>query len=272
MIEYARKVGGGFVISTWVRTFLTRLLTAPLVALSLLAGLLLLGRAARDDLRQEERYTAAFADIECAPPPGMEREAFLDEVQFLASQPDRLALLDETLAARLAEAFARHPWVERVDRVEVTARRQVLVRLVYRVPVLAVPSWPREPGDPELTAVDGNGVLLPPLRCGQNLPELRNTVSRPAGPSGMGWGDPVVLAAARTAALLQPHQERLQVQRYEVKDGVVRLECQERGRIVWGSVPGEEAEGEATAEEKVRRILEGRAMAEEEWDLRQLQP
>jgi hypothetical protein len=248
------------------------MLTAPLVALLMLAGVLLLGRAARDELVAQDRYTGAFAEIECAPPMGMEREAFLDEVQYLASQPDRLPLLDETLAARLAEAFARHPWVERVERVEVTARRQVHVRLAYRVPVMAVPSWPREPGDPELTVVDGSGVLLPPLLSGQGLPELANAVTRPAGPSGTAWGDPVVLAAARTAALLQPHQERLQVQKYEVKEGVVRLVLKDGGRVVWGGAPGEEAAGEPTAEEKLQRLWEGPATATEECDLRLRQP
>jgi hypothetical protein len=258
-----------FVISTWGRTLLVRILVPPLLALLLLTGLLLLGRMARDDLRPQERYTAAFADIECAPPPGVERAEFLDEVQYLATLPDRLSLLDEGLAVRLAEAFVRHPWVEGVERVEVTAPRRVRVRLAYRVPVLMVPSWPREAGEPEQTAVDGNGVLLPPLPPGPSLPELRNTVSRPAGPSGTAWGDLAVMAAARTAALLQPHQERLQVREFEVKDGVVRLEMRDGGRVVWGSGPGGEADGEPTAAEKVRRLLEGRATAAEEWDLRQ---
>jgi hypothetical protein len=260
------------VIANWVRTFLMRLLTAPLLALLLLSGLLLLGRAARADLRAHERYTAAFADIDCGSPEGMDREGFLDEVQYLASLPDRLPLLDETLVKRLAEAFARHPWVERVERVEVTARGRVQVRLAYRVPVLVVSSWPRESGDPELTAVDGNGVLLPPLPFASCLPELRNAVSRPAGPSGTAWGDPVVLTAARTAALLQPHQERLQVQGFEVKDGVVRLESQERGLVVWGSVPGEETDSEKSAGAKVQRLLAGAAPVAKEWDLRLTEP
>jgi hypothetical protein len=257
--------------STWVRTFLVRLLVPPLLSLLLLAGLLLLGRLARDDLRSQERYTAAFADIECAPPPEVERAEFLGEVQYLANLPDRLSLLDETLTARLAEAFARHPWAERVERVEVMAPRRMRVRLVYRVPVLAVPSWPHEAGEPEMPAVDGHGVLVPLLARDPSLPELRNTVPRPTGPSGTVWGDPVVVAAARTAALLQPHQEQLQVREFDVRDGIVRLEVRQ-GRIVWGSAPGEETDGEPGAGEKLRQLLMGRETAAEEWDLRQPQP
>jgi hypothetical protein len=261
-----------FVFSTWLRTFLVRMLVPPLLALLLLASLLLLGRAARDDLRPQERYTTAFAEIECAPPPGMERAEFLGEVQYLASLPDRFSLLDEALAARLAEGFARHAWVEHVEHVEVTAPRRVSVRLAYRVPVLAVPSWPRQPGDPEATAVDGHGIFLPPLPRDQVLPRLRTSVSRPSGPLGTLWGDPAVSAAAHTAALLQPYQERLQVREYDVTDGVVRLETQGGGRVIWGSPPEEEASGERSAAEKVQRLLEGRATAAAESDLRLPQP
>jgi hypothetical protein len=260
------------VLWTWLRTFLVRMLVPPLLALLLLAGLLLLGRAAREDLRPQQRYTTAFAEIECDPPPGMERAEFLGEVQYLASLPDRLSLLDEGLAARLAEAFAGHAWVERVERVEMTAPRQVSVRLAYRLPVLSVQSWPRQPGDPEQTAVDGQGIYLPPLPRAQVLPRLRTTVSRPGGPSGTPWGDPGVIGAARTAALLLPYQDRLQVSEYDVRDGVVRLETQDGGRVIWGSAPGEEASGEASAAEKVQRLLEGSATAAEEWDLRLHQP
>src|SRR5205085_1645284 len=64
--------------------------------------------------------------------------AFLGEVQYLGGLPERLALLDDDLPGRLAEAFARHPWVEKVERVEVVPPGRVRARLTYRTPVLAV--------------------------------------------------------------------------------------------------------------------------------------
>src|SRR5438105_10076255 len=84
-----------------------------------LAGLIALGRYGLDQVRDRDRYILAFADIDCAPPPGLGRAEFLDEVQYLAGSPDRLRLLDEDLPARLAACFGRHPWGAKVERVDV---------------------------------------------------------------------------------------------------------------------------------------------------------
>src|SRR6516162_5907303 len=99
--------------------FLVRALVPLLVAALLLAGVIALGEAARDALSGHDRYAVAFGDIDCEPPPGQDRVAFLNEVQYVGELPERLQLLDEHLAARLARAFARHPRVEQVLRVEV---------------------------------------------------------------------------------------------------------------------------------------------------------
>jgi hypothetical protein len=173
---------------------LLRVLAAPLVAAIFLVALLALGQAARDELRQDDRYVFALADVDCVPPPGQDRSAFLGEVQYLGSLPDRLRLLDDGLAGRLAEAFAKHPWVESVERVELAAPRQVRVRLVFRRPVLAVPVGGRP------RAVDGHGVLLPPAAATDGLPVYRGKAAPPHGPAGTPWGDAAVEEAARAAA------------------------------------------------------------------------
>jgi hypothetical protein len=172
---------------------LLRVLAAPLVAAIFLVALLALGQAARDHLRQDDRYAFAFADVDCLPPPGQDRSAFLGEVQYLGSLPDRLRLLDDGLAGRLAEAFARHPWVERVEKVELAPPARVRVVLVYRRPVLAVPVGGRQ------RAVDGHGVLLPPSAATDGLPAYRGKAPPPRGPAGTAWGDPAVEEAARAA-------------------------------------------------------------------------
>jgi hypothetical protein len=169
--------------------------SAPVLGVAVILALVLaLGRATRDQLRDRDRYTIAFNEIECSPPAGQKREDFLGEVQYLADAPDRLRLLDDDLPARLAEAFARHPWVAKVERVEIVPPRQVRVRLTYRTPVLAVFVAGQK------RAVDGQGVLLPLTAVTQGLPVFRGAPAAPAGPAGTPWGDAAVEAAARAAA------------------------------------------------------------------------
>jgi hypothetical protein len=99
---------------------------------SLLVAIFAAGKLTRDAVRNWDRYTVAFADIDCTPPPGQDCLDFLAEVQYLAGMPDRLSILDEDLAAHLADAFARHPLVERVRKIAVRPARQVQVRLDFR--------------------------------------------------------------------------------------------------------------------------------------------
>ncbi len=180
--------------------FLTPLVTVLLGAGLVLFALVALGRFARDRLSESERYTIRFDEIECLPPPpGQDRAAFLGEVQYLAELPEQIRLLDDDLVRRLAGAFLRHPWVERVERVS-RGPRQVRVWLTYRAPVLAVPA------DGQLRAVDGHGILLPPGADVTGLPVFKGKARPPAGAAGALWGDAAVEAAARAAAARRaPH-------------------------------------------------------------------
>jgi len=247
-------------LSSW----LLRAAAPPLGAALLVLGLAALAGPALEGLRGRERYFISFTDIECQPPGGVSREDFLQDVQYIAGLPDApLDVLDDGLAARLEAAFQRHPWVERVRRVEVGPRR-VRVSLSYRTAVLTVPlaDGPR--------AVDGGGVLLPEAATDPEAPTLRGPARRPAGPPGEPWGDERVAAAARAAAALRPHQGRLKITSIDVGEGEIRLEWP-LGAVQWGRPPGDEAAGEAAADEKVRRLLEfagGRDGSRWEVDLR----
>ena len=95
--------------------WLTHFLAVALTACLFLGGLVGLGHWAGGQLRDHDRYAVLFADVVCDPPPGSSRADFLEEVQYLAALPDRLQRLDDGLAGRLAEAFAKHPWVETVQ-------------------------------------------------------------------------------------------------------------------------------------------------------------
>jgi hypothetical protein len=100
----------------------------------LLLGVVVAGKFTRDAVRNWERYSIAFAAIDCTPPPGRERADFLAEVQYLAGMPNLLSVLDKGLASRLADAFACHPCVEKVEKVTVLPTRQVKVLLHFRTP------------------------------------------------------------------------------------------------------------------------------------------
>lgn len=222
----------------------------PIVAgLLLLSGVIALGWLALQALRGQDRYQIAFDDIECAPPPNMTREKFLEDVQFIARFPDSAYALDDGLPARLSAAFAQHPWVERVEGVEVAGPRRVRVRLVYRTAVLRVK------GSDEERAVDRYGFLLPTAAAEPSLPVLVGDLKQPVGP-GRPWGDGRVEGAARTAALLSPYQDRLHLESFEsAADGGLTL-MGTGGRVMWGRPPGDEALGEPAAEVKLRRLLD----------------
>ncbi|OAI50474.1 hypothetical protein AYO44_05605 [Planctomycetaceae bacterium SCGC AG-212-F19] len=170
---------------------------APLVGFLLgFLVLIQLGRFAHQKLVESDRYLRPFASITCQPPPGEDRSTFLEEVQYLGQAPDHFNLLETELPSRLATAFARHPWVERVERIEITPAQQVAVRLRFRIPVLAVavPSMDRP------LAVDRHGIRLPASAPTSGLPIYRGSAAPPAGPAGTPWGDPGVEAAARLAS------------------------------------------------------------------------
>jgi hypothetical protein len=169
---------------------MVRLLVPVAGAGLLLFGLIALGKAARERLRADGRYTLSFADVDCPSPPGLGRDAFLAEVQYLAQLPDRLPTLDDQTPARLADAFARHPWVKKVDGVALRPPDRARLRLIFRAPALAVP----QPDG--VRVVDADGILLPPGAPSEGLPVMSGAVPPPAGLAGEPWGDPAVTAAA----------------------------------------------------------------------------
>lgn len=214
----------------------------------LVGGLIALGRHARQQLLDDQRFSLAFDDIDCPPPPGGDRLAFLHEVQYLGRFPDRLRTLDEELRVHLGEALVRHPWVDRVEAVIIQPPNRVSLRPVFRVPVLAV-RW-----GGQLRAVDGSAVLLPSSAPLDALPVLE-APAPPQEAAGRAWGDPSVVSVAAVAALLHRQNDRLRVTALEVTSEGVVLRCG-WGRAVWGSAPGQEKPDEAHAEQKLARLQE----------------
>ena len=141
-----------------------------------------------------ERYKVDLFDIQCTTPPNLSRAEFLDEIAYLSRVPTTLSFLDERLPSTLKSAFEKHPWVEKVDGVDVKPPREIHVRLTLRQPVLLVPT-------PDgLIAVDRHGVRMPKNAPTAGLPTFTGESSPPKGPAGTLWGDPKVEEAARKAA------------------------------------------------------------------------
>jgi hypothetical protein len=232
-----------------MRKWLVQLAAPLLVAALLLAGALELGRRARRDLAPGPRHTLAFASIDCTPPGPLSREDFLGEVQYLAGLPDQLNLLDDRLPDRLVRAFAGHPWVQVVQRLDVTAAPRVRVQLHYRTPVLGV-----QRGG-VLRAVDAHGVLLPATAATEGLPVFRARALGPNGPEGTVWNDPAVLAAARTAAFLSGEQGRLKLAGVQPSESGLVLSTPAGSRVLWGHAPDAETADEAGAAQKLERLL-----------------
>ncbi len=246
-----------------MRKWIVQGLTPVLCGLALLLGVIGAGRAARASLHHRAAYSLPFAEIECQPPEGMLRAAFLKEVRSLSSQPSALYLLDDDLPSRLHRAFLAHPWVESVHRVAIDSpgfasrhkQSSVRIEMQYRKAVLAIPRSSEDKSDWQL--VDRRGVLLPASAVGQRLPVLSGDVPAPAGPPGCHWGDARVTAAAQTAAFLQAHWTQLHLEdsQMEVIEGEIVIR-KPGTRIVWGHAPGLEKEDEAPAKTKLRRLLD----------------
>jgi hypothetical protein len=174
-----------------LRAWLFKAALVLIVVAAILGGLIWAGHWGSEHLRGRTRYDLPFTAIECEPPAGMDRSAFLDEVRYYArSVPEQLHLLDDDLRQRLHDAFAAHPWVERVASVEITPPKRIVVRLVHRTPVLAVRIGV------QMHAVDASGVLLPGNAPTRDLPVYDGDAKVPAG-IGKRWGDADVEAAAR---------------------------------------------------------------------------
>lgn len=234
----------------WVQGWAWRVLGLVAVLGLGLWGLIAIGSWTRDQLRQQEAYLFPFAEVECPAPPGLERTDFLAEVRYLAEIPVKVPLLEKNLSRRLAQAFALHPWVEKVEGVKIDPPRKIQADLVYRIPVLVVS------GEQFQGVVDGLGILLPNCAPRAGLPTFLG-VKPPAGPAGTPWGDERVEAAARLAGFLRSHWSSLPPRcRIETDGKNLSVFLEDRAApFSWGGPPGKESPGEMPAAKKLERLL-----------------
>ncbi len=215
------------------------------------------------NLASRPEYRLATKQIQLVPAP--ERpvpENLLEQVRELGKLPRELSMLDEKLATKLADAFARHPWIARVVSVRKSYPAKVTVELEYRQPVGMVQvKGGRFP-------IDAAGVVLPPgdftTADLKRFPMIQGPVPPASLHPGVAWKDPSLQAAARLAQLLAPTWSKLRMEsivtpnRTDMKSDpskiTLKLQASGGSQIVWGRAPGTEHPGELTTTQKVGRL------------------
>ncbi len=238
----------------------------PVVILLLIAGLFggtayLAWRHVRDRVLKSEPYWLALENVEITPLPDWIHTDIRIQVFRDASLDRPLSILDDDLDKRISDAFALHPWVAKVERVQKFHPARVKVDLVYRRPVCMVESAG------ELKPVSEEGVVLPgedfsPVEASR-YPRLVGIDAVPLGPVGTRWGDDRVLGGAEIAAALFATWEKWGLSRIVPTQSAgassreaptFELLTRNNTRILWDRAPGGDASGQASAREKVERL------------------
>jgi hypothetical protein len=217
-----------------------------ILILAILAGLGVLGWYFVKDrvrLKPEHRLSADKIIVSDTPPWVPDR--FIEDVLQSSGLNRTGSLLDATLPQKLAEAFAAHPWVEKVEQVVPRYPSGADVKLSYRTPAALV-----EVPKHGIFLVDRNGVLLPPDYLSETTTDwrseylaIRGIQSMPLGSVGTPWGDQMVHTAAQLANTLKEVAEPLKlggiIPVMEETPGGPRIVCRLRTvagtEIHWGS-------------------------------------
>ncbi|NIP85160.1 MAG: hypothetical protein GTO03_06215 [Planctomycetales bacterium] len=235
------------------------LVLVPLLVVVVLAGGYWLARTAgRVGLGSADYQLAPDRIQLCTSSPWVDPQRLTASVIQDASLDRPLSILDPQLTERIALAFAQHPWVAEVARVEKFHPARVEVDLVYRTPVAVVVAGQQR------VLVDQVGVPLPatdlPGPPQDALPTILGIDAPRRHVFGSAVGDPQVAGAAQIAAALRSSWSWLGlaaiVPAATTANGgqafAYELVTRQGTRIGWGRQGGTPQEGEATAEEKSR--------------------
>jgi len=245
-----------------------RPLIIPAMIVGFVAGAIALWWRYGDEVvsSHPQRYRVELENVLVTDPPAWVKADVRSEVFHDAGWHEQpLSILENDLTVRVAQAFEQHTWVAKVSRVRKQSPATVKVELQYRRPVAMVEVDYQGRGG--LLPVDAEGVLLPPEDFtpeeAVDFPRITVDYSGPSGSIGTSWGDDRVAGAAKIAAvLIEPWQDwglyRIVAQRTGEPSSrsppSYELHTRDRTRVLWGSAPGDEAMGEATAEQKVVRL------------------
>lgn len=175
-----------------------------------------------------------------------------------------LSILDGSFMPKLQSAFALHPWIASVDRIEKRPPSGARVEVTYRRPVAAIEAPLGNTS--QLLPIDANGILLPaedvPLIRRSYLPRISGVGGQP--PAGQKWDDPRVAGAIDLAERISADWDALSLveispsARPEVRDErkffVYDMVTRGGTRIVWGASPRESVPGEDDFIAKLGRL------------------
>ncbi|MFH1300270.1 MAG: hypothetical protein ABIK07_04350 [Planctomycetota bacterium] len=213
------------------------------------------------DLSQLEEYQLETKKLSLIPaPPHYVPIDIVDQVIKRSQLPEKVSLLDQGLVLKIADAFQKHPWVQKVVSVQKTNTLEVEV--LFRKPAAMVEI------KQALFPVDNEGVLLPPedfsVSDARRYPVITGILSNPAGPAGTSWGDLTVTGAAQLAEALGPHWKELDIVSIEapprtttelaLDDLVYRLITTGGSEIVWGRSPKSQRRGELRVDQKIGKL------------------
>jgi len=252
--------------------FIWRLLRGTLVALLTAAvgcGAIWGFDALRQQVRLSPGYQVSSESLRLVKGPSWMTPAILAELDVASLDPEfprEFSLLDEGISARIAAAYERSLWVDRVERIvkhdpRVDPQNPPLeVFLKFRRPIAFVQV------QDGFALVDDQGVRLPGLYREPRLGAARFLVitgvpwltPRP----GQGWDDPSLQAGVQVACAVEPKREAFRLASIDVsnfgyrrdrRDTEIALYTVSETRIKWGKAPSSEAEllQEKTLVEKV---------------------
>jgi hypothetical protein len=255
-----------------IRDLLRRLIKAPAVLSILWPAFLILGGYLAWHRWGVANVAPNFQSIDpaliqiSAPPTHVRSDITAAVYRDTAMQG--LSLMDRQAAAKIASAFALHPWVREVHGVRKLPGGVVDVRLEYRQPVAMVQVYRTISGRREkyFFPVDMDAVLLPTKDFTRAETAEFIHIDVPGADSsnaeGMAFGDLRVAAAAKLAAVLLPLREKIGVQTIRVVGDprqmtVPQLELvtANQTRHYWGSPPGMELPRESSAIQKLETLM-----------------
>lgn len=221
-------------------------------------------------LRSQPEFAVPFEAIELVPaPPAALRDGaggILARVRERAKIDGPIRLLDQDLR-ELGLSFAKHsPWIAKVERVERLYPRRVVVRVVYREPVARV-----DLDATRFLVVGDDGVVIPDEEVrpsvAANLLRLKDIAVPPEDLPGHYLGadrdgnvPPEITSAVRLARFLHEADGVTgspRIVSVNLKRGPGHLLAKTRRNlwVHWRNAPGEEAEDEPKAAQKLERLI-----------------
>lgn len=162
----------------------------------------------RDRVLETDAYQFAVERVELIPPPPSWVRTDIRGETLRDMNLDDPSIMNPDLTEQLANAFAMHPLIAEVIRVEKGYPGRVRVELIYRQPACMVECWIEENGEsiPALRPVDQNGIVLPTEHFrpeeAVKFPRLAGVNTDPVLSVGLRWGDIRVSEGAQIASAL----------------------------------------------------------------------